>query len=84
MTPIETVGAIVGISAGVIGIIAAINAEVKERRNQRELAAKELEKMKREISGLMAKSKIQREDIEKLENRFNDFMSDLLKYFQIK
>jgi hypothetical protein len=57
MTPIETVGAIVGISAGVIGIIAAINAEVKERRNQRELAAKELEKMKREISGLMAKSK---------------------------
>lgn len=84
MTTIETVGSIVGISAGVLGIFAAVRSELKDRRNRRELAAKDAEMVKKEIAHLKMKTNIHQDDIEKLEKRFNDFMSDMLKYFQIK
>lgn len=78
MTPIEVVGAILGIGTGTAAILAAINAHIKSKLKS------ETEMLRREIVGLKKEAKTSRENHEKLETRFNEFMSDMFKYFQIK
>lgn len=78
MTPIEVVGAILGIGTGTAAILAAINAEIKAK------VKRETEMLRKEIISLKKEAKASKDNHEKLEERFNDFMIDMIKYFQIK
>lgn len=84
MTNLETVGAIVGTSAGVLGIIFAINNHFKEKERDKEKIREDYEVLRRELNNLKTKDSIREIDVQRLEERFNQFMNDMLKYFQIK
>lgn len=84
MTTLEILGAIVSMAVGLVGIGVSVHGFYQKRREKKEKLVEEAITLQLRIKALEEDNEQSKNDIRELRSQYDEFMHDMLKYFQIR